>query len=202
MDGVTLLDPFTSRHCFLNAEQYWRAPFQSLLTSRQLVEYIILDVEPLSYEFGAGSSNYKLVDAQVARKSDLGKNNNIFYVRTHLGHNLSAGDSALGYDIYGANSNGMELDQYRNLVRPDAILMKKSYGESSQRKLTDSYGCTSFLTNMDVSESKPSEYEEFLRDLEENPELRFNMSLEESLEELFADLDLSEEEDEEDSMRE
>ncbi|KDP32452.1 hypothetical protein JCGZ_13377 [Jatropha curcas] len=202
MDGISLLDPFTLRHCFLNGEQYWRAPFQSLLTSRQLVEYIILDVEPFSYERSVGSSKYKLVDAQVARRSDFGKNNKIFHVRTHLGHILSAGDSALGYDLYGANSSGLELDQYRDLVLPDAILIKKSYGESSQREVKDSYGCTSSLTEMDVNESKPSEYEEFLRDLEENPESRFNISLEESLEELFTNLDLSQKEDEEDSMKE
>ncbi|XP_021638834.2 uncharacterized protein LOC110634198 isoform X2 [Hevea brasiliensis] len=200
MNGITLLDPFTLRHCFLNADQYWRASFQSLLTSRQLVEYIILDVEPLSYEVSDGNRKYNLADAQVARKCDFGKNNNIFYIRTHLGHILSAGDSALGYDIYGANSNGIELDKYRGLVLPDAILIKKSYGESNQRKHRDAYGCKSSLTNMEVDESGVSEYEEFCRDLEENPDLRFNLSLEESLEELLADLDLSEEH--EDNMRE
>ncbi|GMI70509.1 Nonsense-Mediated mRNA Decay 3 [Hibiscus trionum] len=67
------------------------------------------------------------------------------------------------------------------------------------------------------------EYEEFLSDLEENPELRFNLSLYRNkdyqpsemvsvsdgddlpsvpLEELLADLELSEQEDGEDSMRE
>ncbi|KAF2310152.1 hypothetical protein GH714_006759 [Hevea brasiliensis] len=146
-----------------------------------------------------GNRKYNLADAQVARKCDFGKNNNIFYIRTHLGHILSAGDSALGYDIYGANSNGIELDKYRGLVLPDAILIKKSYGESNQRKHRDAYGCKSSLTNMEVDESGVSEYEEFCRDLEENPDLRFNLSLEESLEELLADLDLSEEH--EDNMR-
>lgn len=68
-----------------------------------------------------------------------------------------------------------------------------------------------------------SEYEQFLRDLEENPDLRFNISLYRNreyqpsemgsvtdgddapsvaLEELLADLDLSEEEADNDSMRE
>ncbi|KAB1215863.1 hypothetical protein CJ030_MR4G010923 [Morella rubra] len=72
-------------------------------------------------------------------------------------------------------------------------------------------------------EKTTTEYEQFLKDLEENPDMRFNISLYRNreyqpsemtsvtdgedlpsvpLEELLADLDLSEEEDEGDSMRE
>jgi nonsense-mediated mRNA decay protein 3 len=42
-NSIALLDPFTLRQCFL--DQYWRTPFKSLLTSRQLVEYIVFDVD-------------------------------------------------------------------------------------------------------------------------------------------------------------
>ncbi|KAJ1433725.1 hypothetical protein SESBI_05867 [Sesbania bispinosa] len=229
-NSIALLDPFTLRHCFLDADQYWRASFKSLLTSRQLVEYIVLDVEVVSPEVTVGGTKYVLADAQVARVSDFGKNDTIFSIKTHLGHLLNPGDYALGYDLYGANSNDIELEKYRGLVLPEAILIKKSYEEKRQKRRgkTRSWKLKSLDMEVDdknrVEQDKMnSEYEQFLKDLEENPELRFNISLYRNreyqpsemasvtdgeelpsvpLEELLAELDLSEEEDEEDNMTE
>uniref|UniRef100_F6HI03 60S ribosomal export protein NMD3 n=1 Tax=Vitis vinifera TaxID=29760 RepID=F6HI03_VITVI len=223
-NNIALLDPFTLRHCFLDADQYWRSSFKALLSSRQLVEYIVLDVEIVSSEVNVGGSKYALADAQVARVSDFGKNDTIFNIRTHLGHLLNPGDHALGYDVYAANSNDMELEKYRGFVLPEAILIKKSYEEKRQRKRGKPRSWKLKSLNMEVDDSKGradqekmnTEYEVFLRDLEEDPELRFNISLYRNkeyqpsemasmtdgedlpsvpLEELLADLDLSEEED-------
>lgn len=231
-NNIALLDPFTLRNCFLDAEQYWRASFKSLLSSRQLVEYIVLDVESVSSEVNIGGSKYALADAQVARVSDFGKNDTIFNVRTHLGHLLNPGDYALGYDLYAANSNDNELDKYKGFVLPDVILVKKSYEEKWQKKRGKARSWKLKSLNMEIDdnvkgrdheEKMSSEYEQFLRDLEENPDLRFNISLYRNreyqpsemasvtdgddaptvaLEELLADLDLSEEEADNDSMRE
>lgn len=228
-NSIALLDPFTLRHCFLDADQYWRASFKSLLTSRQLVEYIVLDVEAVSSQ-DIGGTRYVLADAQVARVSDFGKNDTIFSIRTHLGHLLNPGDHALGYDLYAANNNDIELDKYRGLVLPEAILVKKSYEEKRLKKRAKPRTWKLKSLDMEVDdrsrvdqEKTNSEYERFLQDLEENPDLRFNISLYRNkeyqpsekasvtdgedvpsvpLEELMADLDLSEEEDEEDSMME
>ncbi|XP_054782491.1 uncharacterized protein LOC129289763 [Prosopis cineraria] len=228
-NNIALLDPFKLRHCFLDADQYWRTPFKSLLASRQLVEYIVLDMEAVSSEVIVGSTKYVLADAQVARVSDFGKNDTIFSIRTHLGHLLNPGDYALGYDLYAANNNDIELDKYRGLVLPEAILVKRSYEENRLRERAKPRAWKLKSLDMEVDdkgkidqEKMNSEYEQFLRDLEENPDLRFNISLYRNREyqpsemasvtdgedlpsiplgELMADLDLSEEEDE-DSMRE
>ncbi|MFS8018378.1 putative ribosomal export protein Nmd3 [Helianthus anomalus] len=54
-NNIALLDPLTLRHCFLDAE---RAPFTtSLLSSKKLVEYVVLDVDPpISSEVNVGGS--------------------------------------------------------------------------------------------------------------------------------------------------
>nr|XP_010930835.1 60S ribosomal export protein NMD3 [Elaeis guineensis] len=221
-DSVALLDPFTLRSAFLDASQYWRAPFKALLSSRQLVEYIVLDIEVESSEVTVGGSRYSLAYAQVARLSDFGKNDNIFTVRTHLGQLLNPGDYALGYDLYGANSGDLEIDL------PDALLIKKSYEEKRRNRSGKARPWKLKSLNMDVDntskgradeEKRNIEYEEFLRDLEENPELRFNISLYRNkdyqpsemastaggddvpsmpLEDLLADLELSDGEEEND----
>ncbi|KAL3838756.1 hypothetical protein ACJIZ3_023347 [Penstemon smallii] len=234
-NNIALLDPFALRQSFLNADQYWGLPFKALLSSRQLVEYIVLDIEAVSYEINVSGFNYILADAQVARVSDFGKNDTIFNIRTHLGHLLRPGDNALGYDLYGANNNDTELDKYKGLVIPDVILIKKSYEEKRQRKRGKPRSWKLKSLDMEVDdtgrgrggndEKMNSEYEQFLRDLEENPDLRFNLSLYRNkeyepskmasvtdggdlpsipLDELLADLDLSDEEEDEndDCMRE
>ncbi|MBA0733200.1 hypothetical protein Gogos_017236 [Gossypium gossypioides] len=207
--------------------KYWRYSFKSLLGSRQLVEYDVFNVEVVSPEFNVGGSKYVMADVEVARVTDYGK---LFYVRTHLGHILKPRDRALGYDLYGANNNDNELDKYQNLVIPEVILTKKSYEEKRQKKRGKPRPWKLKSLDMELDESKGrgyeekmnSEYEEFLRDLEENPELRFNLSLycnkdyqpsemasvsdgddvpSVPLEELLADLELSEEEDGDDSMK-
>ncbi|XP_059641391.1 uncharacterized protein LOC132283465 [Cornus florida] len=220
-NSIALLDPFTLRHCFLDADQYWRMPFKPLLSSRWIVEYIVLDVEVVPSEVNIGGSKYVLADAQVARVSDFGKNDTIFSVRTHLGHLLNPGDYAFGYDLYRANSNDIELDKYKGLVLPDAILIKKSFEEKRQGKHGKPRAWMLKSVNMEVDNSAKggrveeekmnSEYEQFLNDLEENPDMRFNISLYHNkeyqlsemsvtdgedvpsvpLEELLADLDLS-----------
>ncbi|KAF7811549.1 60S ribosomal export protein NMD3 [Senna tora] len=210
---IALLDPITLRHCFLDADKYWRTPFKSFLTSRQLVEYIVLDVKMVRSEV-IGGTEYVLADAEVARVSDYRKNGRKFSVKTHLGHLLKSGDHALGYDLYGANHNDIELEKYGG-----AILVKKSYEKKRQRKRGKPRSWKLKSLEMEVDdkgkldqEKMNSEYEQFLRDLEENPDLRFNISLYRNREyqpsemasmtdeELLADLDLNDEEDGEDSM--
>ncbi|KAG6498996.1 60S ribosomal export protein NMD3-like [Zingiber officinale] len=222
-NSIALLDPLTLRSAFLDANQYWRAPFKSLLTSRQLVEYIVLDIEVESAEVHIGGSKYVMAHAQVARITDFGKNDTMFTIRTHLGHLLNPGDYALGYDLYSANNNDFDIDQHKNLVLPETILVKKSYQEKQSKKRGKARTWKVKNLNMEVDttskgrndEKRNTEYEEFLRDLEENPEMRFNISLYRNkeyqpseaastadgddipsipLEELLADLDLSEDE--------
>ncbi|KAL3651251.1 hypothetical protein CASFOL_004253 [Castilleja foliolosa] len=220
-NSIALLDPFTLRYSFLDSEQYWRSGFKALLSSRQLVEYIVLDIEPVSSEVNVGGVKYILADAQVARVSDFGKNDTIFNVRTHLGRILNPGDNALGYDVYGANNNDIELDKYKGLVLPDVVLVKKSYEERRAKKRGKARSWKLKSLSMEVDDAGngkdnrdkiDSEYEQFLRDLEENPDLRFNLSLYRNkeyqpsemgsvtdgedaptvpLDELLADLDLS-----------
>jgi len=136
-----------------------------------------------------------------------------------------------GYDLHGANSNDFEFDKYKGVI-PDAILVKKSYEEKRQKKRGKPRSWKLKSLDMEVDDkgrADPdkvnSEYEQFLKDLEENPDLRFNISLYRNkeyqpsemasvtdgeelpsvpLDELLADLELAddEDEDEEDNMTE
>nr|XP_043614105.1 60S ribosomal export protein NMD3-like [Erigeron canadensis] len=186
-NSIALIDPSNLRHCYLDAEQYFRVSFKSLLTSKRLVEYVVLDVDLLCSEVNLGGSKYALAEVQVARVSDFGKNDTMFTVKTHLGHLLNVGDYALGYDLYSTNNNDMELDKYKGLVLPEVILVKKSYEETKQKKRGKprSWKLKTLNVEVDLSstrgrvdeEKMNAEYEDFLEDLEENPDMRSNISL-------------------------
>lgn len=209
---ITLLNPFTLVDCVIDGDQYWRAPFEPILSSKQLIEYIVLDVVMIvSAEVDNNSKRNTLADVEIARVSDFGKNDRIISVRTHLGHLLKTGDHALGYDLDGANFNNAEAEENRGLF-PSAVLIKKKFSDDDnwQEKKTLKKACSKKKTN----NNNDSEYEQFLRDLEDDPGKRFNISLDTSvedecshkvestatgadavpfsqLEDVFADLDLS-----------
>lgn len=57
------------------ANAYWRCPYRPVLTSRQLVEFVVLDVEQVG---PSSSSKYVLADVQVCFQSCL------LFPRCHL----------------------------------------------------------------------------------------------------------------------
>lgn len=94
------------------------------MTSRQLTEFIILDIEPCGEPTG---EKVQLSEAQVARVQDFGKNDTVMFCKTHLGGVLKAGDMAWGYDVAGANMVDPEIEKFKNLQMPDVVLVRKSY---------------------------------------------------------------------------
>ncbi|CAL4945481.1 unnamed protein product [Urochloa decumbens] len=173
--SLALLDTNTMRVVVLGIKEYDRYKFEPLLTSRQLAEYVVLDVEhDPSGDVTVLGSPYMMSWAQVARVSDLGKNDTVFTVKTHLGYQLKPGDHALGYDLYSANSNNDDLEKYGQSHRlPDAVLVKKRYKkcadkpqEGSERdgsvdieEIAMGIGC------IDLNPSDEKELDELLEDL-------------------------------------
>ncbi|KAI3469032.1 hypothetical protein Pfo_025695 [Paulownia fortunei] len=135
---------------------------------------------------------YVLADAQEARVSDFGKNDTIFNVRTHLGHLLNPGDYALGYDLYDANSNDMELDKYKGRGLPDVILNKKSYKEKRQKKRVKPRSWKLKSLNLEIDNAAKEMAS--MTDGEDVPSI--------PLDDLLADLDLCDEEVDDDGVRE
>lgn len=87
----------------LSSSNFWRSPCNSIFNPKQLVEYIVMDIEPLKVKDqksfpgqGAVSSRHVVADIWIVKASELGINDNTTHTRTHLGHLLKPGDSVLG----------------------------------------------------------------------------------------------------------
>ncbi|KAL2691799.1 ribosome-binding protein [[Neocosmospora] mangrovei] len=182
--SVYLLDPQTLQTCDISAPIYWRAPFLSLTDTHELVEFIVMDIEPTNTQKG----KWTLAEATVARASDLGHNDRTYFTRTHLGRFLQPGDSAMGYLLSGTVFNNTEYEaieasnQYGSTI-PDVVLVKKHYPRRRKNRNRNWK-----LKRMDKDEGEllpkkadqdrmDREYEQFLRDVEEDEELRATLAL-------------------------
>ncbi|QIW99331.1 hypothetical protein AMS68_004849 [Peltaster fructicola] len=181
---INVLDPNTLQTADLSTPIYWRTPFAPLADVQELVEFIIMDIEPV----GPQKGRFLLAEATVARASDLGVNDTTYNIRTHLGGILHPGDSAMGYHLTGTQFNNPYFEaiedskQYAGQM-PDVILVKKHY---QTRKKNRPRNWKLKRMAREESDMKPRkqdqdrdelDYEQFLQDLEADPELRMGANL-------------------------
>jgi nonsense-mediated mRNA decay protein 3 len=182
--SINVLDPSTLQTADVPGPVYWRSPFKNLADVQQLVEFIVMDIEPI----GESTGRFHLAEATVARASDMGVNDTTYFVRTHLGGVLRVGDSAMGYHLTGANFNDPNFEaieqshQYGSTV-PDVILVRKYYARKKKPKSRN----WRLKRIVQEEEEQPSrkqdkdrleaDFEMFLRDIEEDQELRSTLTL-------------------------
>ncbi|CAG8607550.1 3520_t:CDS:2 [Ambispora gerdemannii] len=179
-NSIHVMDPNTLAVSEVQTALFWRIPFTSLATAKDLVEYYVLDVEPL----GPVREKFVLADVQVARSTDFGRNNTTSFARSHLGGILNPGDTVMGYDLSSSNFNDKVYDTLNRDQLPDAILVKKSYPNRRKKKKSRNWKLKSLNKEEDEMNQKKNDiekieqdYEMFLRDLEEDPELRQTVNL-------------------------
>ncbi|KAJ1545702.1 hypothetical protein HK096_006095 [Nowakowskiella sp. JEL0078] len=178
-NAVYFIDPNTLRTAELRPQIYWENSFPSLCEARDLIEFYIIDVQQENVHHG----KYGLATVEVARAQDLSKT---FIVRTHLGHILRAGDHAMGYQLDNANFNNSNWDALisatgKGNVIPDVVLVKKSYPNRRSKTKSRNWKLKSIAKESEVEENgrraidqakAELDYELFMRDLEEDAELR------------------------------
>ncbi|KAK1759234.1 NMD3 family-domain-containing protein [Echria macrotheca] len=182
--AVNLLDPNTLQTAEVSSDIYWRAPFAPLAGAPDMVEFIVMDVEST----GVRKGKWLLAELTVARASDLGVNDQTYFARTHLGGVLHPGDSVMGYLLTGSNFNSSMLDAieesktYGSTI-PDVVLVKKHYPNRRRnrkrnwklKRMAKDEG--DLLPKATDQAKMDAEYEMFLRDVEEDEELRAALAL-------------------------
>lgn len=126
---------------------------------------------------------------------DQGLTNQIYHTRTHLGAILQPGDAVLGYHLTNANYNSDDFASLPVGRIPDIILVKKTYPNRRKKNKArkwklrsiakeageegETSGARGVVGRMGGRDHKKVEedYELFLRDLEEDPEMRQGVNL-------------------------
>ncbi|TIB13374.1 hypothetical protein E3P92_02291 [Wallemia ichthyophaga] len=191
-NSVHLLDPFTLHTTDVTAPTYWRAPFDTLATVGELTEYIVLDAEPV----GPTRGKLVLADLQVMKASGGASDDEIVHTRTHLGHILQAGDTCLGYNIRESNFNSDTFESLNPDRLPDVVVVKKAYPNRRKKNRPRNFKLKSIAKDAEDSnvegafgrgalgrrggvdtDKVEKQYEEFLNDLEEDPEMRAGVNM-------------------------
>ncbi|KAJ3273164.1 hypothetical protein HK104_004313 [Borealophlyctis nickersoniae] len=181
---LNFIDPNTLKVVDLRPSDYWIAPFAALCEQKELVEFYVIDVQ---YE-QIQTHKYRMATVEVTRSNDMSRT---FLVRTHLGHILHPGDHALGYDLTNTNFNNSAWD---NLTQssargsiPDVVLVKKSYPYARKKTRGRAWKLKGMAKEEEVEAfgrggrtekaQREMDYERFLQDIEEDPELRGMINL-------------------------
>lgn len=199
-NSIHLMDPMTLQQTDVLSSVYWRAPFDSLATSSDLVEFLVLDIEPS----GPTRGKYVLADAQVVLSNSKSKgitedesmgDDGIYHTRTHLGAILQPGDTVLGYHLTNSNFNNEDFEALDQGRLPDVMLVKKTYPNRRKKNKTRAWKLRSIAKEAeDVADGTVGrgalgrkggvdqrnverDYELFLRDLEEDKEMRAAINL-------------------------
>jgi len=203
---IHLLDVATLQQCELSAPTYWRTPFDSLATVTDLVEFTVLDIEPSGPRRGKlvladaqvamsgafrSSGTHDDPDAIMDYESST-YTNQIYHTRTHLGAILQPGDAVMGYHLSNTNFNSDDYAKLPSDRIPDIVLVKKAYPnrrkksrsrnwklQSIAKEAADDGDGKGVIGRMGGRDQKKVEedYELFLRELEEDPEMRGAVNL-------------------------
>ena len=182
---IHLVDPATLKTIEMNGAMYFQHEGDMSFTplKKNATEFMVFDVEKVAGKSLNSStlsiSKSRLTTVSIGRTSDWQN----FEIRTNLGDILNEGNTVIGYDMTSLNLNG-ELESPKALANaPDVILVKKTYPERKKNKKRiwklkhldkEEENAENFHKN---TQHKEKDYEEFLDDLEEDPDLRSHVNL-------------------------
>ena len=183
--SLHLVDVTSLRVVELSAHQFFRDPFVSVMTHGQLIMFDVLNVvkeDANKYRSGRAESNEQnhksqLCEVHIARASDFVE----FHVASHLGNVLNPGDTVMGYDLTQANLIASSSEKQRNF--PDCVLVKKCYPTRNNRHRHRAWKLKQLEKESEQKKKKNDkaregeELEYFMREMEENPELRSKINI-------------------------
>ncbi|KAL1437149.1 hypothetical protein MTO96_049135 [Rhipicephalus appendiculatus] len=195
--AIHLLDPATLQVSELSSQQFWRQPFGALCTPKQLTEYVVMDINFVkdvdrTVFAGQGKLSFRhvLADAWVIRACELGTHENYIHTKTHLGHLLKPGDSALGFDLANANINDAHFEKLKSEKIPEVVLVKKVYGDRMSRCQRRRWKLQRLQVDMETDTSSVArDYTDFLEDLEEDAAYRQNVNIYKDNDKIAVDTD-------------
>uniref|UniRef100_A0A1A9WFW7 60S ribosomal export protein NMD3 n=1 Tax=Glossina brevipalpis TaxID=37001 RepID=A0A1A9WFW7_9MUSC len=162
-----LIDPLSGQQAELDANHFFRCPFEAICNPRQLLEYIVMDIElirlPRKREC---SSTQRIFDVWLIKATQLGLNEHTVHTRTHIGHLLNVGDSVMAYSLKDININEREFEKLSVEQVPDIIIVRKCFDKSTGSK--PRRWKLKYLTFEPMNEEMTKEKQEFLDDIEQD----------------------------------
>jgi nonsense-mediated mRNA decay protein 3 len=168
--AIHLVDPVTGRTAQIQGTEYWKYPFESVCTRKNLSDFTVLDVE---------SRSGVVSNVEIARTIDLGVNDDRLVVRTQLGDQLKAGDLIHCYDLTRINFSGPNEEGIEQSLRDiDIIIVKKTWASKKNKRRNWVLKRLKKEKAEDMDDEKEDrDFEEFHMDLATNPDMRREINI-------------------------
>uniref|UniRef100_A0A671M2F3 60S ribosomal export protein NMD3 n=1 Tax=Sinocyclocheilus anshuiensis TaxID=1608454 RepID=A0A671M2F3_9TELE len=170
--SIHMIDPNTLQIAEVDGNTFWRHPFSSLCSPRQLEEFMVMDIDIIrDQKLGAGagltSNKVKLLHTPVNNK----KQGNMLILTCFFFFFY------LSFDFANANINDEFLNKMNPHHVPDVVLIKKSY-DRMKRVKNRVWKLRELDRERDATDTDDErQYTEFLEDLEEDEMLRKNVNI-------------------------
>jgi len=178
---IQLIDPLTLQLREVDGNHYWGKPFFPIAECKRLVKFVVMEKEEVgvherNIKSGEGkiSKKHRLADIWVIREEEMGLHEDYVHCRTHLGQHLNVGDEVLGYDLKTMNTNSESLDKM-NGNHPDAILVRKVYGDAARRKQKRKWMLKRLIEGK--HQASDADVMQFENEIEEDDEARANINI-------------------------
>lgn len=185
---IQFLDPILMKIIEMSGQQYFQ--YESEMTfipsKGNTTQFVVFDIEEPNYKnLDSSIINTRFRPARVSlgRESDWMN----FELKTYLGEILNVGDTVIGYDMTTLTLSGFVEESLKIKNMPEIILIKKIYPEKKKNKKRiwrvkkldkEEMGEKNFhKSNANNQKEREREFEEFLDDLEADPELRAQINL-------------------------
>jgi len=179
---ITFVDPVNMKTIEMSGGQYFQYENDLSFISAKgnATEFLVFCIDPIEGPKNGNSSNkHKVARAQIGRTSDWQN----FEVNTYLGDTLKEGCTAIGYDLNSMNLSGFMDDNSILKKLPDVILIKRKFesGKNLKKRIwrlkeLEKENADTKAMNKDETK-KAKDYEEFLNELETDPEMRSHVNL-------------------------
>lgn len=200
---IHLIDPQSGQTAQMSPEAFWRNPIIPIVTAKRsrFTRYVVLRREAIiisrnvSRKATTKCNQRKLASLTISKDSDLGLNDASHIVTSHIGYLLKAGDIALGYDLRDMQLVNPEAEKsLKDSSLPDIVILRKLYGglvtqdldstvkrifclRKLDRDVTVEYDKTNKRKTKNDHSSGDSDYEDFLREVETDKEMRDNINI-------------------------
>eukprot|EP00831_Metopus_contortus_P039677 TRINITY_DN3108_c0_g1_i1.p1 TRINITY_DN3108_c0_g1~~TRINITY_DN3108_c0_g1_i1.p1 ORF type:complete len:213 (+),score=43.44 TRINITY_DN3108_c0_g1_i1:456-1094(+) len=156
---------------------------------KNLSEFVIRNIERVEHPSkNISLSKYdrlhenSIVEVELQRLCDYAQNETIFFTKTHLGSILNIDNHVWAYDLNSLNLP--EVEGIKDKI-PDVVIVKKCFVKRHSKRNRRIWKLKHIekeaMEDKEITkkqlEKNEQEYEEFMQELEESPELRSNINL-------------------------
>lgn len=157
--NIRLVDPLSGNNITVDAATYWKNPFDPALTTEHLRRFIVLSIDVIDGNY----ADVELTDEETYQDRILTK--------THLGNVLVENELCLAYDLRVSVVSDKAEEVFKKYGIPEVIVVGRTKSETRRKRAWHVKELAPY--DDDVHE----EFEEFLDELEEDPELRQDIKI-------------------------